>query len=129
MKNLNVRILIVSVTAFFAIGVALPVLRAADAKPKYTIEKVMEDLHKGRTSVSKRVSDGNGTQEDFDKLVEYYASLPLCDPPKGDKADWQKRATALFAAAKGLQAKKPDALAAYKKAVSCKACHDAHRAD
>jgi len=102
-------------------------LHAADAKAKYSIKDVMKALHKGDVNTAKTVSQGKGTKEDFAKLVEYYESLPLCTPPKGDKADWDSKATALLKAAKSLKAGESTALAAYKQASNCKACHSAHK--
>ncbi|MFM1768610.1 MAG: hypothetical protein RJA22_1139 [Verrucomicrobiota bacterium] len=113
-----------------ALGLAVPSgLLAADAKPKYSIEQVMEALHKGKTNVGKTVSSGMGTKEDFAKLVEYYESLPLSKPPKGDQASWDAKSKALLAAAKALKDGAPNALEAYKAAVNCKACHNVHRPD
>ena len=102
---------------------------AAPAKPKYTTEEIMKALHKGDDSVGKRVTKGQGTKEDFAKLVEYYPSLPLNTPPKGDAAAWKEKANAVVAAAKALKADKPGALEAYKKAINCKACHTDHKED
>lgn len=124
------RNLILACTILALAGVAsVPLLRAADAKPKYTTKDVMKALHKGQDNIAKHVSQGAGTKEEIDKLVEYYASLPLNEPPKGDKASWSAKSTALLKAAQELKAGKPDALAGYKQAVNCKACHSAHKPD
>ena len=112
-----------------AVAATVPLLSAAEAKPKYTTKEVMKTLHKGQDNIAKHVSQGSGTKEEIDKLVEYYASLPLNEPPKGDKASWAAKSTALFKAAEDLKAGKPNALAGYKQAVNCKACHSAHRPD
>ena len=118
-----------SVALAFVGAVSVPVLRAAEAKPKYTTKEVMKTLHKGQDNIAKHVSQGSGTKEEFDKLVEYYASLPLNEPPKGDKESWTAKSTALFKAAQDLKAGKPNALAGFKQAVNCKACHSVHRPD
>jgi hypothetical protein len=89
----------------------------------------MKALHKGDDSVGKRVVKGQGTKEDFAKLVEYYPSLPLNKPEKGDLAAWKEKSTAVVKAAKDLKAGKEGALEAYKKAINCKACHSEHRED
>jgi hypothetical protein len=119
------------ITSLIAIGLlagaATQLIRAADAKPKYAIKDVMKTLHKGDDSVAKRVSDGHGTKEDFAKLVEYYESLPLCTPERGEKASWTDKSTALLKAAKALKAGEEGALESYKKAVNCRACHSQHR--
>ena len=101
--------------------------RAQDNPPKYTVEEIMKALHKGEDSVGKKVLDGKGTPADFDKLVEYYTSLPLNDPPQGDPAGWKQKTTAVLNAAQALKAGKPGALAQYAKAVSCKDCHSVYR--
>ncbi len=119
------KLLLAIVTAL-ALSAVLP-LRAADAKPKYSIKDVMKALHKGDDNVSKRVTKGTASKEDVAKLVEYYQSLPLNTPEKGDKAAWEAKATALFKSAVALKAGEPDALEGYKRAVNCKACHSEHK--
>lgn len=119
-------------TLAFALGAGLLTLasvHAADAKPKYTTEEIMKALHKGDDAVGKRVSKGQGTKEDFAKMVEYYPSLPLNKPQKGDVAAWKEKANAVVAAAKALKAGEDGALERYKKAINCKACHSEHRED
>ena len=103
-------------------------LRAGD-EPKYTISQVMKALHKGEDSLGNKVSKGQGTKEDFAKLVDYYSSLPLDTPPEGDDASWKAKSTALLDAAKALRDGKEGALALYNKAVNCKACHSVHRTE
>jgi hypothetical protein len=109
--------------------VATQLARAAEAKAKYTIKEVMKATQKGDDAIGKRVAKGQGTQEDFAKLVEYFESLPLCSPEKGDQASWNAKATALVKSARALKAGEPNALAAYKQAANCKACHSVHKPD
>ena len=116
-------------SAIIGCGGALPRLWAADAKPKYTIKEVMKATHKGDAAVGKRGAGGKGTKDDFVLLVEYYESLPLCTPSKGDKADWDKKASALLNSARALKAGEPGALAQYKQASNCKACHSLYKPD
>lgn len=106
---------------------ATPLLISAAQKPKYTIKEVMKTLHKGDDSIGKKVTKGQGTQADYDKMVEYYSALPLNDPPRGDKESWHAKTAALLKSAKDLQAGKPGALEAYKHAADCKACHTEHK--
>ena len=101
--------------------------KTATEKPKYTTAEIMKALHKGNDSLGKKVQNGQGTKEDFAKLVEYYLSLPLNEPPEGNAASWKEKSTVLLDAAKALNDGKEGALAQYKKAVNCKACHDVHR--
>ena len=124
------RNFVIACATLALVGAAsVSLLRAAEAKPKYTTKEVMKTLHKGQDNVAKHVSQGTGTKEEIDRLVEYYASLPLNEPPKGDKASWSAKSTALLKAAQDLKAGKPDALAGFKQAVNCKACHSAHKPD
>ena len=125
---MNKQTLVTSLAALALVaGTTAQLIQAADAKPKYAIKEVMKTLHKGDDSVAKRVSDGHGTKEDFSKLVEYYESLPLCTPEKGEKASWTEKSTALLKAAKALKNGEAGALEVYKKAVNCRACHSLHR--
>ena|SRR6478609_3375177 len=101
--------------------------KAATEKPKYTTSEIMKALHKGNDSLGKKVQNGQGTKEDFAKLVEYYLSLPLNEPPEGSAASWKEKSTALLEAAKALNDGKEGALAQFKKAANCKVCHDVHR--
>ena len=96
---------------------------SADVHPKYTIKEVMKALHKGDDNIAKHVLQGKGTKEEIAKLVEYYQSLPLNTPKQGDPQVWKQKATALYMSAKALQAGQPNALATYKDAANCKACH------
>jgi hypothetical protein len=124
------RTVLTALLAVALLGAAATQLaRAADAKPRYTIKEVMKSTNKGDASVGKRVAQGKGTAADFAKLVEYYESLPLCTPEKGDKASWDSKSTALLKAAQALKAGEPNALALYKKAANCKACHTVHKPD
>ena len=100
--------------------------RAAQ-KPKYTVKDVMKAVHKGEDNIGKRVVKGEASKEDIAKMVEYYQSLPLNDPPRGDKADWDKRTAALLKAAEDVKSGKPGAVAEYKEAANCKACHTEHK--
>lgn len=119
-----------SVTVISLIAVAATHFTdAAETKPKYTIKEVMKATNKGDASIGKRVAQGMGTAEDFARLVEYYASLPLCTPEKGDKASWEAKSAALLKAAQALKPGDAESLAAYKKAANCKACHSAHKPD
>ncbi|MDB6055687.1 MAG: hypothetical protein JWN25_3210 [Verrucomicrobiales bacterium] len=118
------------VTALTAVAIlsgTVGLLKAADAKPKYTIKEVMEALHKGKENIAKTAAAGNGTKADFDKMVDYYSALPANTPEKGSAESWKEKTTKLLDAAKELQAGKPDAVAHYKEASNCKACHTEHQ--
>jgi cytochrome c556 len=117
--SIAVRIVIGTVAA----ATLVPLTGWAAPKPKYTTKEIMKALHKGDEALGKKVGKGEGTPDDFKKMVEYYTSLPLNDPPQGDAAEWKKMATARLASAKALEAGKPGALDLYREAVNCKACH------
>lgn len=107
---------------------ALLTAGAAD-KPQYTVKEVMKAVHKGDDALAKKVTKGEGTPDDYKKLVVYYIALPLNEAPKGDAASWKEKTTALLLAAQALEAGKPGALDQYKAAVNCKACHSVHKPD
>jgi hypothetical protein len=103
------------------------ILCAEDNPPKYSVEQIMKAVFKGEDSISKKVSSGKGSKEDYEKLVEYLSSLPLNDPPQGDPAGWKKKTTALLDAATALGQGKPGALAQYNQTVNCQSCHSVYR--
>ncbi len=102
-------------------------VRAENAKPKYTVSEVMKAIHKGDDNIAKRAAKGVATKEELAKIVDYYAAMPLNEPPRGDKAAWEKKASTLFKAAKSMQAGEAGGLEAFQKAVNCKACHNDHK--
>ena len=108
-------------------GLAAPVLRAADATPRYSVKDVMKALHKGDENTGKKVSRGQGDAADYAKLVDYYEALPANKPPRGEQASWDAKTGALVKAAKSLKAGEAGALEAFKAATNCKACHGAHK--
>lgn len=115
-----------------ALGVAGTSLLAADkpaGEPKYSVDEVMKKLHKPKKdNVFDRVVAGKGTPEEKKMVVEYYESMTLTKPEKGDVKEWQKQTTAIYTAAKAVDAKNdPKALTALKTAANCKTCHDAFR--
>ena len=122
------RILITSLAAAVLNGLAAtPALHAVDAEPKYSTKDIMKALNKGDENVGKKVTRGQGTAEDFAKLVDYYSALPANKPPRGDQSSWDAKTAALVKASKSLKAGEPGALAAYKAAANCKACHTEHK--
>jgi hypothetical protein len=116
--------LVAGIITFFTGAV---VLHAEDKSPKYTVQQIMKTLFKGEDSVNKKIIQGNGTKEDYDKLVEYLSALPLNEAPQGDPAGWKQKTTALLDAATALKANKPGALAQYNQVVNCQACHRVYR--
>jgi cytochrome c556 len=116
-----------SITAVIIFIGSAAMLHADDQPPKYTVQEIMKAVYKGEDALNKRVVSGKATSEDYDKLVQYLTALPLNDAPQGDPAGWKKKTTALLDAATALKGNKPDALAQYKLAVNCQACHSVYR--
>lgn len=118
-----------AIAAAAVLGLVASLAAGAADKAKPTIKDVMKEYHKGDDPLCKKVASGKGTKEDHKKLVEAYAAMADAKPPKGEVKDWKERTGKLLAAAKALEAGKPDAAAQYKDAVNCKACHTAHKPD
>ncbi|MDB5330672.1 MAG: hypothetical protein JWP03_1823 [Phycisphaerales bacterium] len=102
---------------------------AAGDKPKFTVKEVMEKAHKGKTSLAKTAIDGKATKEELTQLLEFYQSMAMQKPEKGDLADWNARNKALVGSTQEMLDGDKAGLPAYKKAVDCKACHKLHKED
>lgn len=95
-----------------------------------TIKDVMKKCHsapKGEDPLCKKFLTGAATEAEIKTILACYAALPGGKPPRGEADSWKTKSTALVSAAKDLAAKKEGAADAYKKAVDCKACHEAHK--
>jgi hypothetical protein len=99
------------------------------AEPKYTTKEIMKQGHvpPGKSLVA-RVIKGEASAEEKKLLVELYEALGQNEPPKGDKAEWQKLTKALLEAAKGVEAGDAGAGEKLNEAVQCGTCHKAHKA-
>ena len=91
---------------------------AEDEKPKMTIKEAMK-LHKDKLNT--KFAEGKASKEEKEKLIEAYTAMGKNKPPKGDEKAWKEKCEAL------VKAVKADDKEAFAKAVSCKACHDAHK--
>jgi hypothetical protein len=112
------------------LAVGLGVFGAADdAKPKYTIEEIMEKAHKGKPSLFKQVVSGKADVDQKKQLLEYYQALSQNKPEKGEIGDWKKRTGAMVGAAKDVVADKEGATGKLAKAVNCKGCHELHKGE
>jgi len=114
------------VAAGFA-GATLNLAGAPEGKPKYTVSDVMKAVHKGEDNIGKRIAKGTASKEDIARMLEHYESLPLNEPPKGDKQAWAAKTKKLLSAARALEKGEPGAMDQFKAAANCKACHEAHR--
>src|ERR1700730_17023597 len=78
----------------------MTVLGAADTKPKYDIETIMEKAHDDDSGILKKVVAGKATAEEKKTLLELYTELAKNKPPKGEAKSWKEKTTALVSAAK-----------------------------
>lgn len=126
MKAHTLRNKLIAGSALFC-ATLMPIVLAEGQKPKYSIKEVMKEIHKGDDNIGKRALKGEASKEDIARMVEYYQSLPLNDPPRGDKASWMEKTAVLVKAGNDLKAGLPGAVDTYKNAANCKACHTAHK--
>lgn len=120
--------LVASLAACLAAG--LFTWSSAAADPPNVIKEGMKAYHKaprGVDPVCKKAADGKATPEELKKLVECYGLLAKAKPPRGDEASWKDKTGKLLVAAQSLQKGEPGAVAKYKEAVNCKACHSVHK--
>jgi hypothetical protein len=113
-------------------GLALGFLACNDApradegeKPKHTIKEVMKLAHK--TGLMKKAILGTATAGEKRSLTELYADLAKSTPAKGSAESWKEKTVALVAAARDVEAGKPGAGPALRRAVDCDTCHKAHK--
>jgi hypothetical protein len=109
--------------------VGLTVVGAADDKPKYDIETIMEKAHDEDNGILKKVVAGKADDKEKKTLLELYTELGKNKPPKGDAKSWKTKTSALVVAAKEVADGKEDGIAHLKKAASCKDCHSIHKKD
>lgn len=105
-------------------------VNAADAEKDNPTKEFMKKYHKapqGVDSISKKASMGKASPEELKGLAAGYKAMIAAKPPKGDAASWKEKTTKLSAAADALVKGEPDAVARYKEAVNCKACHSEHK--
>lgn len=104
-------------------------LAAEESNP---IKDAMDFAHKapkGEKKVCEKIIAGTAEQADIEKALSLYKAMADTKPPKGDQADFKDRVAKLVAATQEVVDKKPDAVAHYKDAVNCKACHTEHKSD
>jgi hypothetical protein len=93
------------------------------------IESAMKSAFKGDTSLYKKVATGKGTEADAKKLAGYVKTLTENEPPKGDKAAWDKKTGELLHSVELMAKGNKQAMMAVQKAGNCKSCHSAHKPD
>lgn len=92
-----------------------------------TIKDVMKKIHSGKPAICGKISKGEASKDEKELAVKFYTSMVKAKPPKGEDASWKEKSEALLAAAKACLADEKDGVDKYKKAVNCKACHEAHK--
>jgi cytochrome c556 len=126
---------------FMAAALVAATAGASNQDETPTIKKVMQTLHKGKTAPLNTVKaalkgdspDWTKVQKEAKVFATYGAALPKNDPPRGEKATFEKLAKAYATAAETLEssATKEDLKgsrdAFNKISTSCAACHKAHR--
>lgn len=120
------RLLAVGAGLLAATLASRSLVRGDDASDKQ-IEKIMKTTHKGNDSIVKKVVAGKATPEQIDELLADYQTLAKLSPPRGSADDWKQRTSKVVAALNDVKAGKEGAAAKFKTAVSCKACHEAHK--
>ena len=109
-----------------ALGMAALVgVSQAQDKAKYTISEVMLKGHK--SGLCGKVVSGKASEAEKKELVEYYESLVLLKPGKGDAAEFKKKAEDMLKAAKGCAAGDKDSPATLKKLLNCAECHKVYK--
>jgi hypothetical protein len=108
------------------LGLVLSTATGADEK-QLTIKEIMKKGHDGKPALCKKVADGKASKEEKQELLDLYIALAKTKPPMGDADAWKAKCDALVAAAKKCVADDKDGIADFKKAVACKACHEAHK--
>tara|TARA_B100001939_G_scaffold257097_1_gene224001 strand:+ start:150 stop:536 length:387 start_codon:yes stop_codon:yes gene_type:complete len=88
---------------------------------KYTIKEIMQKGFKADGNLKELILDGEASEAQKAKFVEYCENLAKYQVRKGNQADFEKRVAQLVAAAKG------NNLKALEKAVNCKSCHTPHK--
>jgi hypothetical protein len=110
------RILVAGFALILGIFFVVGTNGAQDKKdPKYPIKEVMKEAMKG--GLCAKVAKGEASDAEKAQLVEYFTSLTMCTPPKGEADAWKTRTGEL------LKAAKDGDVAALKKASNCMSCH------
>jgi hypothetical protein len=121
MKKLLSAAVVLSLVA----GSALVWAQDGDKAPKYSIEEVMEQAHKG--GLLNKVADGEASADEKVLLLDLYLSLLENDPPKGHAESFHEKASEAVAAVARVVVGRDGAEGEIKRAVNCAACHKEHK--
>lgn len=114
-----------------AAAAALPTYLAFAAEDS-PIKKAMQKVHKApktEEKLSDKIIDGTATDEEKQTALALYKAMAEAKAPKGDDGAFKVKVGILITATSDVVDGKPGAIAAYKKAVNCKACHSEHKPD
>lgn len=87
----------------------------------------MEDGHKGKNSLYKKVTGGSASDAEKKQLHDFYVAMSKDTVKKGSAESWKKKTAALVRTSKMVVDGKSQGVEALKKAANCKACHNVHR--
>jgi hypothetical protein len=97
---------------------------ANNLAPKKTVKEVMKAAFAGDSSLCKKVTSGEASDDEKKQFLSLLIDLVENNAPKGDETEWKMQSgTALVAAAKVVTGRE-EGLEELKAAVNCKACHD-----
>jgi uncharacterized membrane protein len=103
---------------------------ASVEKADVSISDVMVEFHKGKNSLAVQAQEGRAEKDALVAMLKQYQAIMALTPPKGSAEDWKNRMSELVESTNDLiQSGADEALARYKEAVNCKACHTDHRTD
>ena len=104
-------------------------LAFADENPIEVAMKFAHKAPKGEKKLNEKIVEGTADEADVKKSIELYKAMADAKPSKGDQTAFKAKVVKLIAATEDVVAKKSEAVANYKEAVNCKACHSEHRED
>jgi hypothetical protein len=117
---MKLRGMIVAAMVVFGLAILMDSnSEGGDKKEPVSIKIVMQKAMKG--GLCGKVASGKASDDEKKQLIALFTDLAANECPKGEKADWKARTTALLDAAKA------DDTKALKKAADCKGCHSEHK--
>lgn len=115
---------------FLPLFTSIAIVSFAFAAEDNPIKKAMQTAHKapqGEKKICEKIVVGTATDDEIKSALDAYKAMGDFKPPRGDEAAFKAKVAKLVAATEEVAAKKPDAVAHYKEAVNCKACHSEHK--
>jgi hypothetical protein len=113
---------LVAMIATSVVGSVYSSAAAPAAPPENSIKDVMKLAHKD--GLLKKIVDGEGTQEDKQKLLDLYIDMLEGTPEKGEQTEWLMAAGRSVVAAAKVSVGREGAIEELKEATNCQACHD-----